>query len=102
LEYNKALGIAQSRLETEESVEAFIVGLFRVLLNAYPCETMRSLISCWSNSQKDIENRLKLLEILIFSGIPIEHFYSILCDSVNPEKIGRKRKGANLEVDRAA
>lgn len=48
LDYNKALGVAQSRLETEESVEAFIVGFLRVLLNAYPGETMRAVVACWT------------------------------------------------------
>lgn len=57
---------------------------------------MRAVVACWTGASKDIETRLRLLELLIFSGIPVENFYSVLADSLSPERVGRKRRGALL------
>jgi hypothetical protein len=61
---------------------------------------MRAVVTCWSTASKDVETRLKLLELLVFSGLPVENFYYILSESLNPEKVGRKRRGAVLEAER--
>jgi hypothetical protein len=44
---------------------------------------MKAIVSCWSSSQKDVETRLKLLELLIFSGLPGEHFLGLAGESLN-------------------
>lgn len=45
---------------------------------------MRALVTCWSLAFKDVETKLKILELLNFSCLPIEHFYSIMAQSINP------------------
>jgi len=43
----------------------------RVLLNTNPAETMKAILNCWSTAAKDTETKIKLLEMLVFSGLPI-------------------------------
>lgn len=43
-----------------------------------------------------METRLRLLELLVFSGLPVENFYSLLAESLQAEKVGKKRRGAVL------
>lgn len=57
---------------------------------------MRALVKCWADASKDAETRTKLLELLIFSALPIEHFFSMLGDAVSPDKSGKKRRPGTL------
>ena len=90
--YNKALEIAQSKVEVEQTIESYLINLFRILLNTYRNETIRALVKCWADSVKDPEIKVKLLELLIFSALPIEHFYSMLTEAMAPDRTGKKRK----------
>jgi hypothetical protein len=45
---------------------------------------MRALVKCWADAVKVTEIKVKLLELLIFSGLPIEHFYNMLNDAMAP------------------
>jgi hypothetical protein len=53
LAYNRALELAQSKLEVEETIESYLVNLLRILLNTYRNETMRALVKCWADAVKD-------------------------------------------------
>ena len=93
--FNKQLYVILGKYESEESVEAFIINLIRILINKYPREIMNGLIKNWA-SANTVELKIKILEILNMSSIPIEHFYSILSESLNPDRLTKKRKSSNL------
>jgi|JI6StandDraft_1071083.scaffolds.fasta_scaffold1290610_1 hypothetical protein len=58
---------------------------------------MRALVKCWADAAKDPDTRKKLLEIILFSALPVEHFYAMLGDAMAPEKTGKKRRPGTLE-----
>ena len=59
-------------------------------------------MKCWAEAVKDPETKVKLLELLIFSALPIEHFFSMLTDAMAPDRSGKKRKLGTLELEHSA
>jgi len=57
---------------------------------------MRALVKCWADASKDAETKTKILELMIFSALPIEHFFSMLSDAMAPDKSGKKRRPGTL------
>lgn len=96
LSYNRTLGLAQSKLETEDTIESYLVNMLRILLNTYRNETMRALVKCWADAIKDPDTRKKILELLIFSALPVEHFFAMLTDAMAPEKTSKRRRPGTL------
>lgn len=70
------------------------------MVNTYPSELINSLCNNWA-SAKSVDFKLKILEILNFSSIPIEYFYAIVCQCINQDKIGKKRRPGQLELEQS-
>jgi len=46
---------------SEDSIENFIINLFRVFINTYPQETVNALIHSWESASKNVETKLKII-----------------------------------------
>ena len=96
--FNKQLYQTLGRYETEESVETYIINLLRVLINKYPRQIMNGMIKNWTSAHT-VEQKIKIVEILNLTSIPIENFYNILADTLNEDKLHKKRKSIHLLVE---
>jgi len=86
LTFNKTLYSVLGHYETVDSVESYIVNLLRVLYCNYPAETLNSLVLDWI-AAPNVEIRLKILEILIVMGLPVEQFYDTLVETAVGDRI---------------
>ena len=89
--------------ETVDSVESYIVNILRVLYGNYPAETLNSLVLDWI-AAPTLEIRLKILEILIVMGLPVEQFYDTLVETAVGDRIKKlewKKKYATFVVERS-
>lgn len=103
LNFNKTLYTMLGQYETVDSVESYIVNLLRVLYANYPAETLNSLVLDWIAASA-LETRLKILEILIVMGLPVEQFYDTLVETAvgdRIKKLERKKKFVTFVVERS-
>lgn len=52
---------------------------------------MNSMIQAWS-SANTVELKIKIIEILNLTSIPIENFYNIMSECLNSDRIAKKKK----------
>ena len=98
MSFNKQLYQLLGKYETSESVETYIINLVRVLLNKYPKEIMRAFIKNWATTTT-VEHKIKIIEILNMTGIPIENFFTILADTLNLDH--KKKKNDEFVLARS-
>lgn len=78
-------------VETCDSLENYIIRLIRVIFNNYPQQTLNCLVLNWC-SNSNLNSRLKILEILIFMGIPVEMFYEVIVDTQTVDRLTKADK----------
>ena len=57
---------------------------------------MSALVGCWSGSVKDMDTRFRVLELLTFSGVPMEQFFGMVGEAVNPDRVMKRKRGGGL------
>lgn len=91
LTFNKQLYSMIGQMETNDSLENYLIRLIRVIFNNYPHQTLNCFAVNWcSNSSQN--SRLKILEILIFIGLPVELFYEVIVETQIVDRLAKADK----------
>ena len=69
----------------------------RVIFNNYPQQTLNCFVLNWC-SNSSLPSRLKILEILVIMGIPVEMFYDVLSETQIVDRLSKADKKRTSKI----